>query len=57
MRFKTFTIQEAVKLTKQQLEKNNSKTGEARIDILMRLIQDKVPLELAKGGTFKVGDE
>ena len=57
MRFKSFTITEASKLTPQQLEKNNSKTGEPRIDILMRLIQDKVPLELAKGGTFKVGDE
>ena len=57
MRFKSFTITEAVKLTPEQLAKNNSKTGEARIDILMRLIQDKVPLELAKGGTFLVGDD
>ena len=57
MRFKNFAITEAVKLTPEQLAKNNSKTGEARIDILIRLIQDQVPLELAKGGTFKVGED
>ena len=54
--FKNY-IFEAVALTPAELEKKNSKTGEFRIDILMRLIKTKQPLELAKGGTFTVGNE
>ena len=37
-------------------EKPNGSTGEARIDILKRLIQDGKPIELAKGGSFKAAD-
>ena len=33
------TLQEATKLTPAELNKNNSKTGEARLDILARLIK------------------
>lgn len=47
-------IREAVRLAPGQLKKPNANTGEARIDILARLIRDGKPLELAKGGTFKV---
>ena len=54
--FKSY-IFEAVALTPAELEKKNSKTGEFRIDILMRLIKNKEPLELAKGGTFTVGSK
>ena len=50
------TLQEATKLTPAELNKNNSKTGEARLDILARLIKASQPLELAKGGTFVVTD-
>jgi len=55
--FKTFNpsaIQEAVKLTPAELNKPNSITGEDRLDILVRLIRNNDPLELAKGGTFTV---
>ena len=53
--FKQFeTIKEAVKLTPAELQKPNASTGEDRIDILLRLIRDGKPLELAKGGTFTV---
>ena len=53
--FKQFgSIQEAVKLTPAELQKPNANTGEDRIDILLRLIRDGKPLELAKGGTFTV---
>ena len=55
--FKGHTIVEGTALTPAQLDANNSKTGEHRIDILIRLVKDKVPLELAKGGTFTVGDD
>lgn len=48
--------EDLVKLTPAQLDKPNGKTGEARIDILARLVKDGVPLELAKGGTFTVVD-
>lgn len=51
MRFSSFIKQplvEAVKLTPSELEKQNSRTKEDRIDILTRLIKDKTPLELAK---------
>ena len=62
MRFKQFSIlnekkNELVKLIPSELAKDNSKTNEARIDILIRLIKGKKPLELARGGTFVVGDE
>ena len=59
MRFSSFIKQplvEAVKLTPEQLDKQNSRTKEDRIDILARLVRDKTPLELAKGGTFTVGE-
>lgn len=49
-------LQEAVKLTPAELQKPNTVTGEARLDILARLIRDKKPLELAAGGTFTVTD-
>lgn len=52
--FKSDSIQEAVKLTPGELQKPNSVTGEDRLDILVRLIKDNKPLELAKGGTFTV---
>tara|TARA_Y100000310_G_scaffold65150_1_gene60678 strand:+ start:572 stop:1972 length:1401 start_codon:yes stop_codon:yes gene_type:complete len=57
MRFKHFkNITEATKLTPSELEKPNGLTKELRIDILSRLIRDKKPLELAKGGNFTVGE-
>jgi hypothetical protein len=60
--FKSFTVQpvlfkEMVALTPNQLAGANSQTDEERIDILIKLIKSKKPLELAKGGTFKVGDD
>lgn len=61
LRFNNFNkvglTEELVKLTPAQLIKPNGKTGEARIDILKRLIQSGEPLELAKGGTFVVVDK
>ena len=53
-KFKSDSIQEAVKMTPAELKKPNSITGEDRLDILTRLIRDNKPLELAKGGTFTV---
>lgn len=47
-------LKEAVKLTPAELEKPNSSTGEKRADILIRLIKQGSPIELAKGGTVKV---
>ena len=49
-------IKEATNLGGGELLKPNSRTGEPRLDILKRLIQDGTPLELAKGGTFVVKD-
>lgn len=49
-------IKEATNLGGGELLKPNSRTGELRLDILKRLIQDGTPLELAKGGTFVVKD-
>ena len=49
-------IAEAVALTPAQLDANNSKTGQPRIDILKQLIVQKKPLELAKGGFITVTD-
>jgi hypothetical protein len=61
MRFKSFSqsqlIKEKVALTPAQLSGVNGLTKTPRIDILIQLIKDKQPLELAKGGTFTVGDE
>ena len=54
--FKSFQILEATALDKKALQKQNSNTGEPRIDILRRIIKDQKPLELKKGGTFIVGD-
>ena len=55
--FKGHTIVEGTALTPAELEKKNSATNELRIDILIRLVKDKKPLELVKGGTFTVGDD
>ena len=59
MHFKSFrqSILEKVALTPSQLAGIHSVTKDNRIDILARLIRDKKPLELAKGGTFTVGNE
>ena len=54
---KAHTIKEGTALTPAELEKKNSATNEPRINILIRLVKDKKPLELVKGGTFVVGDE
>ena len=43
-------------LTPKELGKQNSKTKEERLDILIRKIKNKEPLELDKGGTFIVHD-
>lgn len=53
--FKTF-LSEGVKLTPSELSKPNSSTGEARLDILKKQIQNKVPLELANGTSAIVID-
>ena len=55
--FKSFNITEKLSpMYNPEWEKPNGSTGEARIDILKRLIQDNKPIELAKGGSFKVTD-
>ena len=59
MQFKSFiskNITEAVALTPAQLDANNSKTGQARIDILRQLVVQQKPLELAKGGNIIVSN-
>ena len=43
-------------LTPKELSKQNSKTKEERIDILIYKIKNKEPLELDKGGSFIVND-
>ena len=43
-------------LTPKELSKQNSKTKEERIDILIYKIKNKEPLELDKGGSFIVHD-
>lgn len=50
--FKTFLTE--VKMSPEQWNKPNSQTGEPRLEILARLVQKKVPLELESGGTFVV---
>lgn len=54
--FKRF-LDEAVRLTPKELMKQNSSTGERRVDILKREIQAENPLELAAGGFFIVSDK
>ena len=49
-------LEEGTNLGSGELGKPNSKTGEARTDILRRLIQAKKPLELVKGGSVVIGD-
>jgi len=44
-------------LTPKELQKSNSKTGEARIDILIKKIQNGEELELEGGGTFTVDNK
>ncbi len=58
LRLKPFSIflDEGTNLGSGELGKPNSKTGEARTDILRKLIQAKKPLELVKGGSVVVGD-
>lgn len=53
--FKSFLV-EAAKLVPAELAKPNSATGESRLQILAREIQNQTPLELAKGGTVVVVD-
>ena len=43
-------------MTPAQLDANNSKTGQARIDILRQLVVQQKPLELAKGGSIVVSN-
>lgn len=50
--FKSFLTE--VKMSPDQWNKPNSQTGEPRLEILARLVQKKVPLELDAGGTFVV---
>ena len=53
--FKNFKkINEAVKLTPAELDKPNSITKTPRIDILIQLIQQGKPIELAKGGSVTI---
>jgi len=49
-------LDEGTNLGSGELGKPNSKTGEARTDILRKLIQAKKPLELVKGGSIVVAD-
>jgi hypothetical protein len=58
LKIKTFStfLDEGTNLGSGELGKPNSKTGEARTDILRRLIQTKTPIELVKGGTHIVKD-
>ena len=57
LNFKKHSINEKlVPMGNPEWEKPNGNTGEARIDILKRLVQDGKPIELAKGGSFKAAD-
>ena len=57
LKFKSHEINEKlVPMGNPEWEKPNGKTGVVRTDILKRLIQDGKPIELAKGGSFKVAD-
>ena len=49
-------IFEGTSLGSSELKKLNSKTGEKRTDILIRLIKNKTPLELVKGGKVIIDD-
>lgn len=49
-------IKEGVALDKNELQKPNSNTGEPRIAILRKLIKNRDPLQLKKGGTAIVTD-
>lgn len=51
--FKSFLLSE-VALSPSELLKPNGQTGEARLDILQRLIQNKEPIELNSGDVFVV---
>jgi hypothetical protein len=53
--FKSFLV-ESTELTPNELVKPNSKTGETRLQILAREIQNQSPLKLAKGGDVVVID-
>ena len=44
-------------LTPKELQKTNSKTGESRIDILIKKIQNGEELELDAGGTFTANNK
>lgn len=54
---KSFVLKEAVPMINPEWSKPNSKTGQDRLDILRQLIAQDKPIELAKGGTFKVADK
>ena len=49
-------VKEGVALDKNELQKPNSNTGEARIEILRKLIKNRDPIQLKKGGTAIVTD-
>jgi hypothetical protein len=51
-----FSLKETA-LTPKELQKTNSKTGEPRIDILIKKIQNGEELELEDGGTFIVNNK
>jgi hypothetical protein len=47
-------LREAAKLVPSELQKPNGATGESRIDILIRLIKNGSPIELASGGSVTI---
>ena len=49
-------VEKLVPMGNPEWEKPNSNTKVPRIDILKKLIKDKKPIELAKGGSFIVSD-
>ena len=51
-----FSLEETP-LTPKELQKTNSKTGESRIDILIKKIQNSEELELETGGIFIVNNK
>ena len=53
---KSFVLKEAVAMGNPEWSKPNSKTGQDRLDILKQLIAQDKPIELVKGGSFKVAD-
>jgi len=54
---KSFVINEAVPMGNPEWSKPHGKSGQDRLDILRQLVAQDKPIELAKGGTFKVADK